>query len=119
MIGTMIGQSLGILMRKDWRLCRLPVLSSIILSVLVYGFAIGEALLRWKLLRFQAFDHLLLNLLWASTVGLESTAFLAAVLGGMAFSVERREHWGDFLSVLPPSRSQVVWSKLFVAWIWL
>jgi hypothetical protein len=35
-----------------------------------------------------------------------------AAAGGMAFALERRERWAEFLALLPVSRRRVVWTKL-------
>jgi len=47
--------------------------------------------------------------------GILTTVLMAAVFGGMAFAVERRERWADFLAMFPVSRSQIVLSKLVVS----
>jgi hypothetical protein len=36
------------------------------------------------------------------------------VFGGVMFALERERNWADFLNLLPPSRAQILRSKLFL-----
>jgi hypothetical protein len=61
---------------------------------------------------------------YASGVGLVAATLVAAVFGGCAFAIERRERWGEFLAMMPVSRRSMVLSKigisltaLFAMWI--
>jgi ABC-type transport system involved in multi-copper enzyme maturation permease subunit len=52
-------------------------------------------------------------------VGKGMLLIMAAVLGAMAFAAERRDSSDEFLSVLPPSRLQVLTSKLLLSTVCL
>jgi ABC-type transport system involved in multi-copper enzyme maturation permease subunit len=56
--------------------------------------------------------HLLEN---CSGFGILGTILLAAIYGGGAFAIERRERWADFLAMMPVSKGQIVFSKCCIA----
>ena len=100
------------LIRKDLRLYR-PV----VLTAFCFGFLFYVA----TPLIFQATEnqHMpgnSINLFLVSVeCGLLTTAGLSAVIGGMAFAMERRDSTADFIATLPFSRGELIYSKLIAA----
>lgn len=84
------------LLRKDWRLNRAAMITLLITALGPYVLLPGDpsqAAVYVSILNFVP----------------------AAALGGAAFARERREHWDDFLAVMPVSQLQIISSKLLVA----
>jgi ABC-type transport system involved in multi-copper enzyme maturation permease subunit len=50
----------------------------------------------------------------AAAMGIVLTVAVAAIFGGVAFALERRERSADFLALLPVTRRQIVTSKILV-----
>jgi ABC-type transport system involved in multi-copper enzyme maturation permease subunit len=102
------------LMRKDWRLFRLPVLACITLGI--GGYLLSRIIYLIDLRRGHNFpflwDYYLGQAAW---FGVFATTVTAAVFGGTAFALERRERWAEFLNLLPPRRAYIAISKLLVA----
>ncbi|HSV13846.1 MAG TPA: hypothetical protein VLI90_06275 [Tepidisphaeraceae bacterium] len=102
------------LMRKDWRLYRLPVIACAMLGAL--GYVVSRITYLIDLRRHYNFpflwDYYLARAAW---FGVFVTTIMAAAFGGAAFAAERRERWADFLNLLPPHRAVVALSKLLVA----
>jgi ABC-type transport system involved in multi-copper enzyme maturation permease subunit len=101
------------LLKKDWRLFRVPVVGTLILIATPY---VLQATILWLNPDYVALTYLAPHYLFAtaSAVGLVITVIMAAVFGGVAFASERRECWADFLAMLPVPRSRIVASKLTV-----
>jgi ABC-type transport system involved in multi-copper enzyme maturation permease subunit len=106
------------LIKKDWRLNRVVVVGNLVIVGLSYlliaismiaqvqvsGRFEGRALFAWR-------EGLVAAGIW----GIMLTILLGSVYGGIAFALERRERWGDFLNMLPVQRRSIVVSKLVVA----
>jgi ABC-type transport system involved in multi-copper enzyme maturation permease subunit len=106
------------LVKKDWRLFRVPVVATVLLGAIAYAACSIMYEIDWRHVEENVLYHqpqLSNYMASAATFGLWTVAVMAAAYGGSAFATERRERWGDFLSLLPPGRWQVVVSKLFVA----
>ncbi|HUB27357.1 MAG TPA: hypothetical protein VL992_18170 [Tepidisphaeraceae bacterium] len=107
------------LVRKDWRLNRLPLIGLATLTILGYSIAI----LAYWWDRHDQFKHiwpgipqlLSLYLPGSASFGMSCVILLAAVFGGVAFAQERREGWADFLAIMPATRMKIIASKLTVA----
>ncbi|HSV13847.1 MAG TPA: ABC transporter permease subunit [Tepidisphaeraceae bacterium] len=105
------------LIRKDWRLFRVPVLAVLILALMGYN----VCFLLYRTDQRQFGQEAVLGQWWnqymndAAWFGLFTAVIMSAVFGGAAFATERRERWGDFLNLLPPGRALVIASKLLVS----
>jgi ABC-type transport system involved in multi-copper enzyme maturation permease subunit len=101
------------LLKKDWRLNRGTLIASFAVLIMLFGMhviALVASESQYPVTPKHAADALI-N---AGVVGLFLMAIMAAVYGGIAFALERRERWADLLAVLPVSRAQIVLSKLIV-----
>lgn len=99
------------LLRKDWRLNRVPVVA---LLIAVAG-SYMVASLSWYMYR-NSYNWLPYRtcLTDAATASIGIGTVIAAAFGGAAFAIERHERWADFLAMVPAPRWQVVLSKLLV-----
>jgi hypothetical protein len=100
------------LLQKDFRLYRAPICTAALTIVAP-----------WLLLIVAGFYRILAGppalgvnfLQTAAGFGIVSSIVVAAIFGGFAFSVERREKSADFLAMLPVSPWQVMGSKLLIS----
>jgi ABC-type transport system involved in multi-copper enzyme maturation permease subunit len=110
------------LLRKDLRIYRGAIVAAVVLVCAPY--VIGMMVVVWQTAgpnTGRRVGELMGDLAGA---GLVATLLLAAIFGGCSFAMERREGWGQFLTMMPVSRSSIVLSKasialvsLFVVWI--
>jgi ABC-type transport system involved in multi-copper enzyme maturation permease subunit len=101
------------LLQKDLRLYRAPICTAALAIVTP-----------WLLLMVVGFYRILVNpdahggvdiVGSVAMFGVVSAIIVAAIFGGFAFSVERREKSADFLAMLPVSRRQVMTSKVLIS----
>jgi ABC-type transport system involved in multi-copper enzyme maturation permease subunit len=100
------------LMKKDWRLFRVPVVGGIVLHLIpyfIYGF------ITWWNWKSLAQPQLGPELAAMSGPGFAIIMIIAAVLGGAALAQERRDRSADFQAMLPVSRAQIIASKVIVS----
>lgn len=105
---------LATLLRKDWRLNRPVVIGSVAMSVVPYVVAL---LLQWIYPPHRGntqTTYLEVGVMTAMFC-LAITVVMASAYGGVAFAAERRDRTAEFLALLPVRRSQIVVSKLAVA----
>jgi ABC-type transport system involved in multi-copper enzyme maturation permease subunit len=100
------------LLQKDFCLYRAPFYTAAV--AIVAPWLLAMVAMFYDLLVRPSRD--LINVFeMASMFGVVSAIIVAAIFGGFAFSVERRERSSDFLAMLPVSRSQVMTSKFFIS----
>jgi ABC-type transport system involved in multi-copper enzyme maturation permease subunit len=107
------------LLRKDWRLVRVPFYG--LAAMTAMGYLVSGAAFLWN--KHDAASKgvhyspsFFTDYLPAGAgIGMFLTTLLAAAFGGAAFAQERREHWADFLANMPVKRWRIVVSKLSVA----
>jgi len=100
------------LMKKDWRLFRVPVVGGIVLHLIPY-FIFG--FITWWTWNSLAQPQLGPQLATISTAGFGIIIIIAAALGGAALAQERRDRSADFQAMLPVSRAQIITSKVLVS----
>jgi ABC-type transport system involved in multi-copper enzyme maturation permease subunit len=105
------------LLRKDWRLNRVPLIGLAVLTII--GYSIVCLAYLWDV--YDRTDHgtfrpafLVDYLPPGAMMGMASAVLVAAAFGGVAFAQERREGWADFLAVMPATRARIIASKLIV-----
>jgi ABC-type transport system involved in multi-copper enzyme maturation permease subunit len=110
------------LLRKDWRLNRVPFYGLAAMVVVGYLIVIAAFLFnvyydkghsvsrRGNFISIFVFEFLPAG----AVIGMSLTMLVAGAFGGTAFAQERREGWGDFLANMPVSRWNVIFSKLIV-----
>jgi ABC-type transport system involved in multi-copper enzyme maturation permease subunit len=103
------------LLKKDWRTYRSAVVGSIALLCCACIMGVAVYRVNGEITR----DALSVALGATGVCGLMLSGVVAAILGGLAFAGERRDHSADFLAMLPVSRAQIVWSKIIVSAAWL
>ncbi|HEY1685495.1 MAG TPA: ABC transporter permease subunit [Tepidisphaeraceae bacterium] len=119
------------LMRKDWRVNRATVIGLMIAIILPYFFTcVAYFWDRYTTVvvrpavpaHFEAVPvdievgaPLVSYLRTAAVAGMVFAVLAAAVLGGGAFALERREKSADFLAMLPVRREKIIASKLLMA----
>jgi ABC-type transport system involved in multi-copper enzyme maturation permease subunit len=106
------------LVRKDWRLNRVPLIGLTLLTVI--GYSIVTAIYLWSRYDSAKRGAILAasfaDILQAGAAfGMSCTILVAAAFGAVAFAQERREGWADFLAVVPATRMNIIASKLIAA----
>jgi hypothetical protein len=101
------------LLKKDFRLNRLPIFGGAALICMPYlvGFAV------YLTLRQQAFSsaNAREGVIACPQMALAVTYAMSAIFGGVAFAYERRERSGDFLAMIPVSRLRSIFSKSLIS----
>jgi ABC-type transport system involved in multi-copper enzyme maturation permease subunit len=104
-----------VLLRKDWRLYRGPIVGGIFLVFLPYvilGIVLLVHCVAFGLSpNLNPFD----TLYHVANAALVMTALTAAIFGGVAFAQERRDRWAEFLAMLPVRRYEIVLSKIILS----
>lgn len=104
------------LLKKDWRLYRVPLIAMLVMSI---GVIVLSFLSQWMVLRRAdtPFDARMVRdmLGMVSALGLVMLVVTAGTFGASAFAGERRERWSDFLAMMPVSRVRIVLAKLSIA----
>jgi ABC-type transport system involved in multi-copper enzyme maturation permease subunit len=105
------------LIRKDLRICRLPILVGVMMAIGVFalmstmdGFSDvwrGGSIAIWSVM-----------LKTGSSVSIITSVIALTMLAGTIFAVERADRSSEFLAYLPPSRAQVLLSKAIVLGSW-
>jgi hypothetical protein len=101
------------LLKKDLRLYRAALRGMI--AVILVPYLLAAAL--WYTLRHPQVTSPIRLIGDAASLGMIGTVFLAAIVAGSAFALERREHWADFLAVLPARKLNIIASKFVIAFI--
>ncbi len=101
------------LIRKDLRICRLPILVGVTMAIgafalssMMYGFADlwqGGSMEAWALMMETG-----------SSLSLMTSVMALTMLSGTIIAAERADRSSEFLAYLPPSRAQVLLSKAIV-----
>lgn len=94
-----------VLLAKDWRLFRAPMVALIVVGAGCYLIALANILYP------QPEHDALQSLLTAAGISFELTGLLAAAFGGVAIAGERADRTSDFLGLLPVTRMQIILSK--------
>lgn len=103
-------KTLWVLMQKDWRLNRAPVIGAVVTLWGPYLLAmIGYRMQRDFPLSLAEY------LKTGAQIATAILALFAAAVGATAFAAERREGWADFLRIVPASWWKIVLSKLVVS----
>src|SRR4051794_18081308 len=102
------------LLRKEWRLSRLPGGGGSVLMLAFYAIALSKLLFD-NHPGTHTFDAYLGVLGAGAVYGMMLVAFMASVFGGVAFSVERRDRTAEFVAMLPVSRVAIAVSKLLTS----
>jgi ABC-type transport system involved in multi-copper enzyme maturation permease subunit len=106
-------KELWVLMLKDWRLNRAPVIGAAVAIVGPYLLAVaGYYVQRNSAVVTVSLAEYVKSGAQIATMIL---ALFAAAFGATTFAAERREGWADFLAVVPASWWKIVLSKLIVA----
>ena len=108
------------LIRKDYRLLRIYVRTSIVATIACYFVTGVFAVWTTHYMDIAAqrpLARLLMTLAGASYIGMLLTLFLSALLAGSVFTLERSDRSAEFLACLPPSRWQNLISKLTVVFL--
>lgn len=104
------------LIRKDARLLRNYLRSAVVVTICSYVVTaiviLRETLPDASTPRGTAMTLLVLAL--GSNLGFIATAFMAALMAGSVFTLERSDRSAEFLACLPPTRQQNLASKLSV-----
>jgi len=102
-------QIIRTLIAKDWRLFRAPIFGLLIVALVAWLIALmAPRASHGK----EGFDDWRL---FASAVALHLTGVFAAVFGGISIAGERNARTGDFVSLLPVTRRQIIFSKWMVS----
>jgi ABC-type transport system involved in multi-copper enzyme maturation permease subunit len=104
------------LIRKDARLLRNYLRSAVVVTgcsylvtaIVIHRESLPDASTPWGI------AMTLLVLALGSNLGFLSTAFMAALMAGSVFTLERSDRSAEFLACLPPTRKQNLVSKLSV-----
>ncbi len=102
------------LVRKDLRLCRLPLIAGLLLLLVPFGISalIISGMPQWQeASRASAWAMLLGTGSYFSVMCSQATV---AMLSGNLIAAERADRSAEFLAYLPPSRWQIMGSKLAV-----
>jgi ABC-type transport system involved in multi-copper enzyme maturation permease subunit len=98
------------LLKKDFNLNRIPIFGGGLLIAVPYLIMAPTLLFSEKSARYLIYQDGLVVLAMA----LMLTVAVAAIFGGAAFALERRERSAEFLAMLPVRRSKIVVSKLLI-----
>lgn len=102
------------LLRKDLRICRLPIISGI--TCLLGAFLLSALITSSDVTPLWKGDAA--NWAWALKTGCSYAAILCqstvAMIGGTIIATERADRSAEFLAYLPPTRWQMLRSKMFV-----
>lgn len=110
----MSGKAFVMLLRKDLRVFRGPIIGLVVVTAMVYGVGLSAAI--WASREEFSVGLRVRNMLEdAGFAGMALVTLLATTFGGMAFASERRDRSADFLALLPTSRSASAASKLLAA----
>jgi ABC-type transport system involved in multi-copper enzyme maturation permease subunit len=104
------------LLKKDFRLNRVPILggAALIFTPYLIGF-----ITYFSVRESFGITKIRNSLVSCPAIALVLTDAIAAVFGGAAFAYERRERWGDFLAMLPVARINSILSKCIVSLLFL
>jgi hypothetical protein len=107
---------MGALLRKDWRVYRLPAAGLLLLTATCYLLAATDACYNHSDIRSEHHENEAEFIFFsAALIANYLVPLLAAVFGGVAIAGERSERTSDFLAMLPVSRWQIVMSKWIVS----
>jgi ABC-type transport system involved in multi-copper enzyme maturation permease subunit len=100
------------LIKKDWRVNRVPVVGGALLILAPYVVSAIQLLTNSDWAARGGITPM-----WALAAGAGGglSAIMGAVFGGVAFATERSDRSANFLAMLPVSRVQILTSKLIVA----
>jgi ABC-type transport system involved in multi-copper enzyme maturation permease subunit len=104
--------SMMALLRKDFRLNRVPIFGGTLLVAIPY--TLGLLIAIFDPVNFQS-TTVRDSFIPIPFMSLVMTHVMAALFGGAAFAYERRERWSDFLLTLPVSRSSSIISKIVLS----
>ncbi|MCG8650094.1 MAG: ABC transporter permease [Pirellulales bacterium] len=105
---------MGTLIKKDLRICRLPLVTGLLLLLGPYAIAVMITMNMplWNDAASQTAWAILLAM--GSFLSLTCSLPTLAMLAGNIIAVERSDRSAEFLAYLPPSRSQILLSKFIV-----
>jgi ABC-type transport system involved in multi-copper enzyme maturation permease subunit len=98
------------LLKKDWRLNRVPIIGGGLLIAVPYLFVIPVLLTSNSNNSGVVYE----DLMAVSIIATALNVAIAAVFGGTAFALERRERSADFLALLPITRGKIIASKMLI-----
>jgi ABC-type transport system involved in multi-copper enzyme maturation permease subunit len=103
------------LLRKDFRLNRVPIFGGVLLVAMPYIVGLIVAIFD----RVNSERTIGDSFISIPLMSLVMTHFMAAAVGGTAFAYERRERWSDFLLTLPVSRFNSIISKIILSFAFI